>query len=660
MKKLGCGCAVLLVGLVILVAIIVLLWDTEELEESIPYAAEDRNEIIVDVEWGEPSDAVDYTVLVYMNGSDLESDYDEDYEEYTGTATSDLIEMIDGLYSSEVRIIIETGGTLAWGNEFINGEENQRWMIEDGELVHLADLGPKNIGEAQTLADFVAWGVTTYPADKHALIFWNHGGGSVLGFGYDEWFDGDSLSLDEIGLGLEAAYNYTGVQFELIGFDACLMATLETAHMLSPYGRYMVASQELEPGHGWDYTAIAAALSEDSSIDGGQLGQLIVDSYKAHAEYYEQEKMITLSVIDLSWMSEVVEALEDFVMEAGSQIAVDEKSFYSFANGRSRAEDYGVASGNADVTDMVDLMAVVRNVADAYPQTAYALESALKAAVVYNMNSIGRPAASGLSIYFPHKDKDNFEDNLEIFQSIGFSDIYNEFLKTYISGLRGEPVQMALNNKNRISFTYHGLDDENAPYEVRLDPEVMEQIEQIYAVVAMIVEESESTMIYLGYDHYVDVDWDTGVIRDDFTGEWLMWDGNFVLLDLVMQSDDYIRYAIPAILNGKDVDILVHFDIDSNTFEVLGAWAGIGETSGMPDKNIMKIRPGDVIIPQFYYYDEETEEEGYVDGDAFTVGDTIDLEYDFLPDGNYLYGFSIVDYGGNETLTDFVEIVLEE
>ncbi|MCR5235609.1 MAG: hypothetical protein K6E34_00220 [Lachnospiraceae bacterium] len=36
--------------------------------------------------------------------------------------------------------------------------------------------------------------------------------------------------------------------FDFIGFDACLMATVETAYMLSPYADYMIASEEFEPG----------------------------------------------------------------------------------------------------------------------------------------------------------------------------------------------------------------------------------------------------------------------------------------------------------------------------------------------------------------------------------------------------------------------------
>lgn len=166
----------------------------------------------------------------------------------------------------------------------------------------------------------------------------------------------------------------------------------------------------------------------------------------------------------------------------------------------------------------------------------------------------------------------------------------------------------------------------------------------------------DGPLLMLEYDHYVNMDWETGQLQDDFTGEWLTWDGNFISLNVVNQDDDYVLFAMPAILNGEEVDILIYFDWETETFEVFGAWRGIGEATGMPDKNFIRIKPGDEIIPLYEYYIEETDEEGYTEGELFTVGEEIRLEYDWLPEGDYLYGFAIVDYAGNETYSDFVEI----
>lgn len=656
----------IIVGLcVLLVGFLYLLGDTEE-GNSNEIASSDT---LVNENDSEKKDSKEidpnlpgYTVLVYLNGSDLESSWSEEYEVYSGAASTDLEEMTSGLSGDDVQVIVETGGTLNWANSQISGEQNQRWAVNEGSLKKMADIGAKNMGESQTLADFVTWGVKNYPANRYALIFWDHGGGSVLGFGSDELFDGDSLTLNEIGAGLAAAYEKTGKKLELVGFDACLMATLETAHQLSPYAEYMIASQELEPGHGWDYVGALGYLSSEPYASGAEFGKAIVDTYKEHATVFGEEKSITLSVTDLDKVPAVVQALDALVKEAGPIITEDTKRFYSFAEGRSKAEDYGSTTAHGGITDMADLASIAKNVSGQYPNTADALKNAIHSAVVYNMNSQGRPGASGLSIYFPHKDKENFENNLSVYDGIGFSEVYNDFLNRYISRLTGVKSSVPIESSNKEEFSFQYGADESDVFEIQLNPADLERIENIYGVVAMLPEGPDGPMVYLGYDHYVNMNWETGLLQDDFTGEWLTWDGNFVSLFKVSEGEDYIRYAIPAILNGVEVDIIVHFDIESNEFEVLGAWRGMNEKTGMPDKNMLKISTGDEIIPLYYYddNDESTEDEEYTKGEAFIVSKDKDLYYDVLPNGSYLYGFSIIDYSGNETYSDFVEIELEE
>ena len=78
--------------------------------------------------------------------------------------------------------------------------------------------------------------------------------------GGDESSDYDSLSLAEIDEALATGLDGAGVdRLDLLGFDACLMATYEVASTLAPRADLLLASQEFEPGHGWDYTALEAA-----------------------------------------------------------------------------------------------------------------------------------------------------------------------------------------------------------------------------------------------------------------------------------------------------------------------------------------------------------------------------------------------------------------
>lgn len=196
-----------------------------------------------------------WTIFVYMCGSDLESD--------GGLATMDLQEMIAGAQSDKVKFVVQTGGANAWDNDLVDDALTQRFVIDNQNMEEVEAAEGANMGSAKTLAEFLDWGVSAYPAEKMGLVFWNHGGGSITGVCFDEQNESDSLSLLEIENALTSVYPKMTDAFEFIGFDACLMGTVETGNMLAPHARYMVASEELEPGYGWDYTSIVWAILLD-------------------------------------------------------------------------------------------------------------------------------------------------------------------------------------------------------------------------------------------------------------------------------------------------------------------------------------------------------------------------------------------------------------
>jgi hypothetical protein len=189
--------------------------------------------------------------------------------------------------------------------------------------------------------------------------------------------------------------------------------------------------------------------------------------------------MITLSVTDLGRVAAIVDALERFVAEAAPEIEAGDSGFYALASSRAKAEDYGSASADGEVTDMTDLASIARNASANYPESADALIRAVQSAVVYNMHSKGRPNAAGLSIYFPHKDLNDYESNLEVYGQIGFSDSYFEFLQMYVSRLTGEKVEFSIMESNAGEFNWEYGTDDPEVYEIRIDPDDLERIAEI-------------------------------------------------------------------------------------------------------------------------------------------------------------------------------------
>ena len=201
----------------------------------------------------------EYTFMVYMVGSDLEA------KSYAATQNIRQMENIGS--TSNVNIIIETGGgndqTIVDGKRFIDFTKVQRHKILHNNIQTLADLGhQQNMGDPHTLSDFIVWSVSNFPAKKYAIILWDHGSG-INGFGGDLQFDNDKLTIDEIHQGFADTTNLTsGTRgFELIGFDSCLMASIEVANSIEPFGNYMVSSEEIEPQWGWDYSFILRIFS---------------------------------------------------------------------------------------------------------------------------------------------------------------------------------------------------------------------------------------------------------------------------------------------------------------------------------------------------------------------------------------------------------------
>ena len=248
-----------------------------------------------------------WSIFIYLCGTDLESEQ--------GSATDDILQMLEAQASDNVRFIIQTGGTAEWQNNVMSACEAERYIVEDSDLFRLDPVPLKNMGSSDNLADFLEWGVENYPAEKMGVVFWDHGGGSISGVCFDELNESDSLSLQEINTAFSKVYEKMTDKFEFIGFDCCLMGTIETANILASYARYFFGSEEIEPGSGWDYTSIGNFLAENPGANGGELGRTVADSFYAECESVGQESGCTFSIIDLGKLDDLVIAFNDCAKE---------------------------------------------------------------------------------------------------------------------------------------------------------------------------------------------------------------------------------------------------------------------------------------------------------------------------------------------------------
>lgn len=355
------------------------------------------------------------TLMVYLCGTDLES--------RSQMATSDLQEMLNATISENVNLIIYTGGCKQWQNNVVSSQKNQIWQIKDGKMVCLDEMkGSKSMTDPNTLSTFIRYCKTNYPANRNALIFWDHGGGSVSGFGYDEKYASTgSMSLAEIDDALHAG----GVKFDFVGFDACLMATTENALMLTKHADYLIASEETEPGIGWYYTNWLTKLSKNTSMPTIEIGKLIIDDFVDTCAKQCPGQSTTLSIVDLSEAEVTIpDVLSTFSKDTYELI--QNQQYAQVSNARSDSREFGSSSK----IDQIDLVHLAKNMKT---EKGDALAKALLSSVKYNRTSSNMTNSYGLSIYFPFRKASMVDEAVGTYEKIGMTEEYTRCIQAFAS-----------------------------------------------------------------------------------------------------------------------------------------------------------------------------------------------------------------------------------
>ena len=292
-----------------------------------------------------------WTVLVYMAGNNSLS----------GAAQDDLGEMRKVGSSDAVRVLA-----------FVKLRSRDAYRLEvrrQGQHEHPETLGNIDSGSPQTVTDFLRWGIRQAPAERYALVLWNHGGGwepddlnelytevrarrdtgvdrreltrrasqrmarSMFSTTIKEILsrptaaerqicndDGSGHSLDTIEVGniLTKVTSETGSKIDLLGMDACLMSTLEVAYQVAEHVDVVVGSQELEPGAGWCYERILGDLAGQPAMTARELGKIVVDRYVASYRGQRSEWPVTQAALDtakletfaaqLDWLAKALRA----------------------------------------------------------------------------------------------------------------------------------------------------------------------------------------------------------------------------------------------------------------------------------------------------------------------------------------------------------------
>lgn len=233
-------------------------------------------------------------------------------------------------------------------------------MGDPGGVEWQKQLGRFDSGDPDELIATGKWLFEQYPAERYGLVLWSHGSGwepseidevakearpaatvdsaeskeRSAAPGSRALFrttlrtlltpekhterailfdDGTGHSLDTLELArvVGAIAETIGQPLDILGMDACLMANLEVAYEIRKAVRYLVASEELVPGHSWPYPQIFGALRANPEQGGADFARLVVNEY---TRFYDAKPPaagdITKVALDLGRIEGLVHATD--------------------------------------------------------------------------------------------------------------------------------------------------------------------------------------------------------------------------------------------------------------------------------------------------------------------------------------------------------------
>ena len=636
----------------------------------------------------------DVTIMVYMCGTDLESKY--------GMASADMEEMraASSDFGNNFNLIVYTGGCSKWKNG-VSSSVNQIYQIKNGKISTLvSDDGKKAMTDSATLSAFIRYCMNNFPANRRELILWDHGGGSVSGYGYDEKYTSKgSMTL----AGIDEALRNGGTTFDFIGFDACLMATAENALMLNDYADYLIASEETEPGIGWYYTNWLSKFAKNTSMKTPDIGKIIIDDFVTECARKCKGQKTTLSIIDLAEFSHTVpEDLAAFSKSVSAKIS--QNDYKTVSDARYNTREFSSSSK----IDQVDLVNLAENMNTSEGRE---LSSSLKNAVKYNRTSSNMTNAYGVSIYFPYNRTSYVDKACSTYEIIGMDDEYAQCIRQFArletsgqiaAGGSSSPVSSLFGlgsssgssgNSNIIgdllgSFlgslgrsSIDGLDSSNTDFMQDLDTsKTSEYLSQNYfdtsnlvwtnngGKYVMSLPETQWEMVHgldmnmfyddgegwvdLGIDNIFSFD-DDGNLIADTERNWVAINGQPVAYyhtDSIQNSDgSYTDMGyVPAMLNGSRVNLILVFE-DGNGY-IAGANEDYqnSETETIA-KNLTEIQVSDKLdfICDFYSYDREYLDSYYL-GEQMTVGSQMTVSNVDVGSGNVRIAYRFTDIYNQE------------
>ena len=363
-----------------------------------------------------PAPQAKWTVMVYISG-------DNNLEDYV---VKDIeTELAPTGSSTSVQVVALADRGPGYDTSRGDWQTTKLYHVTQGMIADsasaVADWGERDMGDPQTLIDFVTWSKANYPATHYALIFWGHGWNwhphYVMQDDTTMVTQPDNATLDYHEE--KAAIPSLGF-IDVVGYDGCNMASIEMFDLWHGHATAVTGSQEYVGWDGIEYDVVLAQLAANPNMTADQVA--IATSQSATS--------------DKTWSAVAVDSRFDALRTAVDQwsvalyngLAANRKK-YDRAFGATRS--FWQAPMDKDLYDMA--YEINRNVTDTNIRaTSQAVMNAFSTVILHERHVNAYSDVHGITIY--HISKASEKDlNYDYYLDLDFAlqTGWDEFLDVY-------------------------------------------------------------------------------------------------------------------------------------------------------------------------------------------------------------------------------------
>ncbi len=644
---------------------------------------------VLDLEALAEDSPVPSTVLVYMVGSSLESQ--------GMSATSDLMEMMMAQTGNNTQIVVQLGGADCWwlplnqdstlavepwtqllqqyqadpvnfalpniekwsamnkNTPLLNSASTvKRYLIRNNQMIFLEDLGAISMSNPNTLQNFIQFGVQNYPAERYDLILWNHGGGTIGGYGFDETQDPiTTLNLSQLSQALNQACQLEQIHFDLIGFDACLMGTLETAYALKDCSDYLLASEENISGQGLYYTNWISRLDSNPQISTIDLAQGLITDFLQNSG--EVSSISTMALYDLSKIEKVYTALNQLFSVALDYLLNNSQADTDLI--MARLLSYGYGDNQTEQIDLLDYTNHLENAIFQEPKDNL-LRAVRETIATSGFGYAVYGTCCGMAMYHPYYYLDVYGESLEMLKQIGIGDSYEAYyttLSNLLLWVQNETFNQPSYLKNvparqdyswydpafALNYGFSRPDYSKLEFQTNAAGEYVLRLgeEQLVEVAMQLVKELRPGIYQdLGINNQLEMD-EEGNLKVAFSGKWLFLNDILVPFYNLSTTAFFSMGYVPCRINNQaEVDGLIVYWFQNDEVAVSN-YLDLTTNAQLPLKDGDRIQ----VVATCYDEDGQAQDQLLVDQPITYNGSNLDFDFRAVPSGHYLVSYLLTD-----------------